>query len=250
MQGGAGLAGRSRAPRPAAGDRSTASAQGSEPNRRETSGRKVELPLSIAEWRPAPIVGQVVLVTTCNEDGTTNVAPKCWAALVASHPLHLGFNCNRDHWTARNILRSREFVVNVPGSESAEKVWETARLAHPRTVEAAGFTAIPSGRVRPPRVAECHAHLECSLVRHLEFGNEVWLLAEVLAASADAEVTDAEDPFSVLRSFVYLEPGAYGIIGGARRVGSAVVPRETSRGLRRPRRVSRPSTNDPCPSTP
>lgn len=159
-------------------------------------------------------------MTSCNEDGTTNVAPKCWAALVASEPLHLGFNCNRDHWTARNILRSREFVVNVPGVELAEKVWATSRLPHPRSVEAAGFTVLPSSRVRPPRVAECHAHLECSLVQHLEFGNEVWLLGQVLAASADAEVTNAADPFSVLRSFVYLEAGTYGVIGGARRVRS------------------------------
>ena len=179
---------------------------------------KVELPLSIAEWRPAPIVGQVVLVTSCNEDGTTNVAPKCWAALVASQPLHLGFNCNRDHWTARNILRSREFVVNVPGVELAEKVWATSRLPHPRPPEAAGFTALPSTRVRPPRLAECHAHLECSLVQHLEFGSEVWLLGRVVAASADAKVARAEDPFAVMKSFVYLEPGVFGIIGGANQV--------------------------------
>ena len=185
---------------------------------------KVELPLSIADWRPAPIVGQVVLVTTCNEDGTTNIAPKCWAALVASQPLHLGFNCNRGHWTARNVLRSGEFVVNVPGVELAERVWATSRLPHPRTVEGAGFTALPASRVRPPRVVECRAHLECSLVQHLEFEDEVWLLGRVLAASADAEVANAVDPFGTMGSFVYLESGTYGIIGGATRVGSGRGP--------------------------
>ena len=188
-------------------------------DRERPTPEKVELPLSIAEWRPAPIVGQVVLVTTCNEDGTTNVAPKCWAALISSQPLHLGFNCNRAHWTARNVLRSREFVVNVPGAELAGRAWATARLPHPRSVESAGFTARPATRVRPPRVAECRAHLECSLVHHLEFGDEVWLVGRVLAASADAAVTNADDPFAEMRSFVYLEPGAYGIIGAAKRVG-------------------------------
>ena len=198
----------------------TARARGKGASRDRPASDKVELPLSIADWRPAPIVGQVVLVTTCNEDGTTNIAPKCWAALVASQPLHLAFNCNREHWTARNVLRSREFVVNVPGVELAKRVWATSRLPHPRSVESAGFTELPATRVRPPRVLECRAHLECSLVHHLEFGDEVWLLGRVLAASADAEVANAVDPFAVMRSFMYLESGTYGIIGGANRVGS------------------------------
>lgn len=182
--------------------------------------RKVGLPLSITEWRPAPIVGQVVLVTTCNEDGSTNIAPKCWAAMVASKPMHAAFNCNRKHWTARNVLRSGEFVLNVPGAELAERVWATSGLPHPRPVESAGFTAIPASRIRPPRIAECRAHLECSLVRHINFGEEVWLLGRVEAASADAEVARSADPFAVMNSFVYLESGTYGIIGGANRIAS------------------------------
>lgn len=192
----------------------------SRPSPGKPGSRKVSLPLSITEWRPAPIVGQVVLVTTCNRDGTTNIAPKCWAAMVASRPMHLAFNCNRKHWTAKNILRSREFIVNVPGAELAERVWATSRLPHPRSVESAGFTPIPAINVRPPRVAECRAHLECSLVRHIKFGEEVWLLGRVVAASADPEIVRAKDPFGVLRSFVYIEAGTYGVIGGAKRVGS------------------------------
>ena len=171
-------------------------------------------------WRPPPLVGQVVLVTTCNSDGTTNVAPKCWASMVASDPPHLAFNCNREHWTAQNILRSGEFVVNIPGVELAEKIWRAGGLPHPRPVELAGFTALPANRVRPPRIAECRAHLECTLVDRKEFGNELWLLGRIVSASADPEVARARDPFRVMRSFVYLEPGTFGIIGGANRVRS------------------------------
>jgi flavin reductase (DIM6/NTAB) family NADH-FMN oxidoreductase RutF len=169
------------------------------------------------EWHPPPLVGQVVLITTCNKDGTTNIAPKCWASMVASTPPHLAFNCNREHWTAQNVLRSREFVVNIPGAELADRVWRVSRLPHPRRVEDAGFTALPAHRVKPPRISECKAHLECTLVEHKDFGQEVWLLGRVVAASADPEVASANDPFGALRSFVYLAPGTYGIIGRARR---------------------------------
>ena len=171
-------------------------------------------------WRPPPLVGQVVLVTTCNRDGTTNIAPKCWASMVASDPPHLAFNCNREHWTAQNILRSREFVVNIPGLELVEKVWRIAGLPHPRPVEAAGFTALPASRVKPPRIAECRAHLECTLVDQKDFGKEIWLLGRVVSASADPEVARARDPFRVMRSFVYLAPGTFGFIGGATRLRS------------------------------
>jgi flavin reductase (DIM6/NTAB) family NADH-FMN oxidoreductase RutF len=181
---------------------------------------KVELSGAATGWHPPPLVGQVVVVTTCNKDGTTNIAPKCWASMVASNPPHVAFNCNRGHWTAQNILRSREFVVNIPGVELAEKVWGISRLPHPRPVESAGFTAMQPNRVKPPRVAECRAHLECTLVEHKDFGEEVWLLGRVVAASADPEVANASEPFTVMRSFVYLEPQTFGIIGRANWIGS------------------------------
>jgi flavin reductase (DIM6/NTAB) family NADH-FMN oxidoreductase RutF len=181
---------------------------------------KVELLGAATEWHSPPLVGQVVLVTTCNKDGTTNIAPKCWASMVASNPPHIAFNCNRGHWTARNVLRSREFVVNIPGVELAEKVWRISGLPHPRPVEDAGFTALPANRVTPPRIAECRAHLECTLVEHRDFGQEVWLLGRVVAASADPDVASAKDPFAVMRSFVYLEPQTFGIIGRANRIRS------------------------------
>jgi flavin reductase (DIM6/NTAB) family NADH-FMN oxidoreductase RutF len=192
-------------------------ARGRPTTNKNAASRKVALPLSISEWRPAPLVGQVVLVTTRNADGTSNIAPKCWAGMVASAPLTLAFNCNLTHWTARNVLRSREFVVNVPGAELASRVWAIPGLPHPRSVESAGFTPLPSTKVKPPRVEECRAHLECVLDRYVKYGREVVLFGRIVAASADKAVAEARDPFALLRSFVYLEPGTYGIIGRARR---------------------------------
>jgi flavin reductase (DIM6/NTAB) family NADH-FMN oxidoreductase RutF len=162
-------------------------------------------------------VGQVVLVTTQNEDGTSNIAPKCWAGRVASAPLTLAFNCNLEHWTARNVLRSREFVVNVPGAELASRVWAIPGLPHPRPVESAGFTSLMPTKVKPRRVAECRAHLECVLDRKVIYGKEVVLFGRIVAASADKAVTEARNPFALFRSFVYFEPGTYGIIGRGRR---------------------------------
>ena len=166
-------------------------------------------------------MGQIVLVTTCNEDGSTNIAPKCWVSMMASEPPTLAFNCNLEHWTARNVLRNKEFVVNIPGVELAQKVWNSNRLPHPRPVEVAGLTAIASIHVKPPRVAECRAHLECTLNQHLVFGSEVVLFGRIVAASVDKALAKASDPFAEMQSFVYLEGGTYAVIGGANHVHSS-----------------------------
>jgi flavin reductase (DIM6/NTAB) family NADH-FMN oxidoreductase RutF len=138
-------------------------------------------------WRPSPLPGLIVLVTTLNEDGGSNIAPKSWISMMAFQPPVLALGCNVRHWTGRNILRGGEFVVNVPGAELAEAVWRCSDLPHPRPVEAAGLTPIPALRVAPPRVEECRAHLECVLDRHLRYGKELVAFGRIVAVSLDEE---------------------------------------------------------------
>jgi len=52
----------------------------------------------------------------------------------------------------------------------------------------------------------------------LTFGAEVLLIGRIVAASADKVVAEARNPFALYRTFVYVEPGTYGIIGAARQV--------------------------------
>jgi flavin reductase (DIM6/NTAB) family NADH-FMN oxidoreductase RutF len=180
---------------------------------------EVALDLDKRSWHPSPLVGQVVLITTLNEDGTSNIAPKSWISMMAFEPPILALGCSRQHWSARNILARGECVVNVPGAELAEVAWRCATLPHPRTVDGAGLTPIPAVKVRPPRVAECKAYLECVLDRHLAYGEEVVLLVRIVAVSVDADAWRAGDPYTYLRPFVYLEEAAYGVIERARQVG-------------------------------
>jgi flavin reductase (DIM6/NTAB) family NADH-FMN oxidoreductase RutF len=166
-------------------------------------------------WHPAPLLGQVVLVTTLNEDGVSNVAPKSWIAMMAFEPPILALGCNVRHWTAANILTRREFVVNVPGAELAAIAWRCSVLPHPRPVAAAGLTPIPALVVKPPRIEECVAHLECVLDQSLAYGDEVMLLGRIVASSIDRLVLEATRPYQVMRLFAFLENGLYGVIEAA-----------------------------------
>jgi len=173
---------------------------------------KVPFPLERMAWHPTPLMNQVTLVTTLNEDGTSNVAPKSCVSLMIFRPLLLAMGCNLAHWTAKNLRRGLECVVNVPGAELASETWATSELPHPRTLESAGLTPVASRRVKPPGVAECRAHLECAYERELVYGEEIIILLRVVDATIDREVLEAPDPYALMRPFAFLEEKLYGVL--------------------------------------
>ena len=125
----------------------------------------------------------VVLISTRNEDGTTNVAP-------VSSAWFLGWGCMiglaSNSKTPENLLREQECVLNLPSVAQVNAVNRLAKTTgtHPvpewkagrgyRHVKdklaAAGLTALPSTCVQAPRVAECPLQLEAVLQAHHPFG--------------------------------------------------------------------------------
>jgi flavin reductase (DIM6/NTAB) family NADH-FMN oxidoreductase RutF len=180
--------------------------------------RKVPVPVDKRKWHPSPILGQLVLVTTVNKDGTSNVAPKNWISYMAFGPSIIALGCNRKHWTVKNILRTEEYVINIPGSDIIDKIWEAGYLDHPRPVESLDLTAIPSLKVKPPRIEECGAHLECVLDRHFEYGDEVIILGKIVAASIDEAAMRAKDPYRYLKMPVFLEDETFGTVVKAQKL--------------------------------
>ncbi|WUH91794.1 flavin reductase family protein [Streptomyces sp. NBC_00433] len=116
----------------------------------------------------------VVLLSTLNEDGATaNLAPM-------SSAFWLGWRCmlglGARSQTARNLLRDRECVLNLPDDGLAAAVDRLALTTGrdpvpPGKAERgyrhegdkfgrAGLTAVASQTVRPPRAAECPVAME------------------------------------------------------------------------------------------
>ena len=74
--------------------------------------------------------------------------------------------------TLHNIEATREFVVNVVSVHLAESMNQTAADYAPEVDEftVAGLTPVASERVKPPRVGEALASMECKLVHIHEYG--------------------------------------------------------------------------------
>ena len=125
----------------------------------------------------------VVLISTRNYDGTTNVAPM-------SSAWWLGWNCmlglgGKSH-TAQNLLREKECVLNLPSVATVAAVNRLARLTGSDPVPphkqamgyrhekdklgAAGLSTSPSRLVGAPLISECPVQLEAVLESTHPFG--------------------------------------------------------------------------------
>jgi flavin reductase (DIM6/NTAB) family NADH-FMN oxidoreductase RutF len=117
-------------------------------------------------------------ISTVDADGIPNLAPYSFFNAVCSNPPTLLF-CPairaKDHQrkdTLKNVIATREFVVNIVTEALAEAMNLTSGeyAADVNEFEVAGLTAAPSAVVRAPRVAESPIHFECKLDQIVTIG--------------------------------------------------------------------------------
>lgn len=146
----------------------------------------------------------IALITSMNEAGHLNAAPFSAYNYLCTDPPIVGIGVtNRPDQkfqpkdTARNIRRTGEFVVNVVTEDIAEKMNICATDFPPEMneVELAGFTTIPSTMVKPPRLAEAPAALECREYTTMEIGRSRIILGRVVAIYVEDRFIDPEGPY-------------------------------------------------------
>ena len=111
----------------------------------------------------------IALVTTVGPDGIVNAAPfSFFNILGATPPIVALAPGDRDDGspkdTARNIRLNQEFVINLVDEAIADAMNRcAATLPYGKSeLPFAGLTAAPSSVVKPPRIVEAPASLECS----------------------------------------------------------------------------------------
>lgn len=146
----------------------------------------------------------IALVTSMDEHGRLNAAPfSAFNYLSTDPPLVAIGIADRSGGeflpkdTARNIRRTGEFVVNIVTEDIAERMNLCAIDFSSETSELdiAGFTTAPSALVRPPRIAESHAALECREHTTLAIGRSHIVLARVVGIYVDDQFVDPAGPY-------------------------------------------------------
>jgi flavin reductase (DIM6/NTAB) family NADH-FMN oxidoreductase RutF len=162
---------------------------------RMAAADRYELLLSTVLPRP------IALITTLSADGRLNAAPYSLFNVMGHDPAIVVVGVlphpeGRRKDTGENILATEEFVVNLVSEPLAKAMNLTCIDAPPDVDELAlaRLEAVPSVRVKPPRVALSPVAFECRLLTSLSFGpNQALVVGRMMHAHvADEFVLDAK----------------------------------------------------------
>jgi flavin reductase (DIM6/NTAB) family NADH-FMN oxidoreductase RutF len=105
-------------------------------------------------------------ISTVDPDGSVNLAPYSFYNAFCESPPIVGFSSGGRKDSQRNVEATGEFVANLVTRKLAQAMNLTsAPFPHGvNEMERAGLAAAPSRLVRPPRVANALAALECKLL--------------------------------------------------------------------------------------
>ena len=157
--------------------------------------RDAAYPILAGLVTPRPIA----LVTTVDEEGRVNAAPFSFFNVLGANPPIVGI-CPGDREpgvpkdTAANIRATLEFVVNLVDEDLGERMNLCAANLPPGVseLEHAGLTSLPSSAVKPPRIAEAPASLECVSRGIIEIGHNRLIIGEVLRVHVREGIFDTE----------------------------------------------------------
>ncbi len=141
----------------------------------------------------------IALVTTISPDGRINAAPFSFFNVLGANPPIVAFAPgNREDGTpkdsARNIRLEHEFVVNLVDEPlaAAMNLCAASLPYGENELVRAGLHSLPSSVVKPPRIAEAPASLECTEWGTLEIGGNRVVIGLVKRVHIRDEFFDLE----------------------------------------------------------
>lgn len=106
-------------------------------------------------------------ISSVDAEGRVNLAPYSYFNAFCDQPPVVGFSSSGKKDSQRNIEATGEFVANLATMAQAEAMNLTSASvpSEVNEMELAGLAAAPCKIVKPPRVADAPAALECKLLQ-------------------------------------------------------------------------------------
>ena len=132
----------------------------------------------------------VVLVTTVDENGTSDVMPAGWATVASHQPPMFAISVGHARYTYELIRRQEEFGIAFPGPGLEQAVSYTGSRSgrDGDKFKESGLKPLKARHISPPPLSGCVVNLECRLAGELEAGDHTIFLGRVVAAYVDKDV--------------------------------------------------------------
>ncbi|TLF47047.1 flavin reductase family protein [Maribacter aurantiacus] len=121
----------------------------------------------------------ICFASTVDKDGNVNLSPYSYFNIFSINPPIMIFSPNRSgrdgsmKHSHQNVLEVPEVVINIVNYPMVEQM-SLASTSYDKGVNEfvkAGFTEVPSEKVKPPRVGEAPVAIECSVTEVIELAD-------------------------------------------------------------------------------
>ncbi|GAA0077678.1 flavin reductase family protein [Clostridium sp. CTA-5] len=134
----------------------------------------------------------VVLITSKNKQGETNVFTVGWTGTASTRPPMLYISIRPERLSYEYIKESMEFVVNLPSSDLVKAVDYCGVRSGKKNnkIEEMNFTLKDSDKISTPYIDECPINIECKVTNIVPLGSHDMFIAEVLCSHIDSNLLD------------------------------------------------------------
>jgi flavin reductase (DIM6/NTAB) family NADH-FMN oxidoreductase RutF len=171
---------------------------------------------ALARCRPC------MIITTLHENGVVNGGS--FGAYTNVGPEEIGIAIGMSSDTYRNLRRTGEFVINIPGMEHAAALEVCGRNPTDGASEVilASMTTSPANEVAVPLITECVANIECRYWKEIEIGFHSFVIGKVVCGHIEEAFRDVDGGLDPVKARVpfgvrYPEP-IYAVLDHAQAV--------------------------------
>lgn len=137
--------------------------------------------LNIMEAAVLTSPNPLYLICSQNEDGSTNLAPICFASFLSFNPPMVGFSAGKQSHTGKRVRETRKVILTVPGESLASAVMACGASTGADTDKAAKFgikmTSIEGSSIQIPE--DTRLAISATLVQSLDAGDHILHICQV-----------------------------------------------------------------------
>ena len=152
-----------------------------------------------------------MIITTLHASGIVNAG--VFGAYTNVSRTQIGVAISVASHTYANILRGREFVVNIPGADLVKTLAVLAdKIPETRSeLDEAGLTAKLPIALKTPSIAECQAAVEFAFEQEVPIGHHALIIGKVAGGWIRQSALDADGKINifkarVIKDFKYPQP--------------------------------------------
>ena len=144
-----------------------------------------------------------MIITTLHESGVVNGG--VFGAYTNLSASQVGIAIGTSSHTYANILREKEFVINVPGADLVGTIAVIASPVPPDSseVDEAGLTTKDGVTVKTPAIAECVAAVEFVFDQELPVGHHSFVIGRVTGGWIREEFVDSDGKIDIFKARVF-----------------------------------------------